>query len=167
MDCSPPSSSEHGISQASISQNTGAGCHFFLQATFPTQRLNLRLLHWHVDSLPLSHLGSSFLATKNMNPLGTRLQSTGSRGLSDFTFTFHFPALEKEMATRSSVLAWRIPGMGEPSRLPCMGLHRVGHDWSDLAAAAADIEIQVKEQIHLSLREGYSTYTTWNYRLNP
>ena len=56
---------------------------------------------------------------------------------SDFTFTFHFPALEKEMATHSSVLAWRIPGMGEPGGLPSMGSHRVRHDWSDLAAAAA------------------------------
>ena len=57
--------------------------------------------------------------------------------LSDFTFTFHFHALEKEMATNPSVLAWRIPGMGEPGGLPSMGSHRVGHDWSDLAAAAA------------------------------
>ena len=54
---------------------------------------------------------------------------------SDFTFTFHFHALEKEMATHSSVLAWRIPGTGEPGGLPSMGSHRVGHDWSDLAAA--------------------------------
>ena len=57
--------------------------------------------------------------------------------LNDFTFTFHVHALEKEMATHSSVLAWRIPGMGEPGGLPSMGSHRVGHDWSDLAAAAA------------------------------
>ena len=57
--------------------------------------------------------------------------------LSDFTFTFHFHALEKEMATHSSVLAWRIPGMEEPGRLPSMGSHRVGHNWSDIAAAAA------------------------------
>ena len=48
--------------------------------------------------------------------------------LSDFTLTFHFHALEKEMATYSSVLAWRIPGMGEPGGLPSMGSHRVGHD---------------------------------------
>ena len=48
--------------------------------------------------------------------------------LSDFTFTFHFHALEKEMATRSSVLALRIPGTEEPGGLPSMGLHRVGHD---------------------------------------
>ena len=49
-------------------------------------------------------------------------------GLSDFTFTFHFHAPEKEMATRSSVLAWRILGMGEPGGLPSVGSHRVGHD---------------------------------------
>ena len=57
--------------------------------------------------------------------------------LSDFAFTFHFHALEKDMATHSSVLAWRIPGTGEPGGLPSMGSHRVGHDCSDLAAAAA------------------------------
>ena len=55
--------------------------------------------------------------------------------LSNFTFTSHFHALEKEMATHSSVLAWRIPGTGEPGGLPSMGLHRVGHDWSGSAAA--------------------------------
>ena len=57
--------------------------------------------------------------------------------LNDLTFTFHFHALEKEMATHSSVLAWRNPGTGEPGGLPSMGSHRVGYDWSDLAAAAA------------------------------
>ena len=60
------------------------------------------------------------------------LQSMGvekSRtGLSDFTFTFHFHALQKEMATHSSVLAWRIPGTGEPGGLPSVGSHRVRHD---------------------------------------
>ena len=54
-----------------------------------------------------------------------------------FPFTFHFHALEKEMATHSSVLAWRIPGTGESGGLPSVGSHRVRHDWSDLAAAAA------------------------------
>ena len=58
-------------------------------------------------------------------------------GLNDFTFTFHFHALEKEMATHSSVFVWRIPGTGEPGGLPSMGSHRVEHDWSNLAAAAA------------------------------
>ena len=65
-----------------------------------------------------------------------RLQSMGSlrvghesqTGLSDFTFTFHFHALEKEMATHSIVLAWRIPGTGEPGGLPSMGSRRVRHD---------------------------------------
>ena len=57
--------------------------------------------------------------------------------LSDFPFTFHFHALEQEMAMHSSVLAWRIPGTQEPSGLPSMGSHRVGHDRSNLAAAVA------------------------------
>jgi len=57
--------------------------------------------------------------------------------LSDFTFTFYFHALEKEMATHSSALAWRTPRTAEPGGLPSMGAHRVGHKWSDLAAAAA------------------------------
>ena len=68
-----------------------------------------------------------------------RLQSMGSLSqtrLSDFTFTFHFHALEKEIATNSSVLAWRIPGTGDPGGLPSMGSHRVRHNCSDLAAAA-------------------------------
>ena len=62
--------------------------------------------------------------------------------LSDFTFTFHFPVLEKEMATHSSVLACRITGTAEPGGLPYMWSHRVRHDWSDLAAAAAYISTE-------------------------
>ena len=57
-----------------------------------------------------------------------RLQSMGSLSRSNFTLTFHFHALEKEMATHSSVLAWRIAGMGEPGGLLSVGSHRVGHD---------------------------------------
>ena len=77
--------------------------------------------------------------------------------LSDFTLTFHFHALEKEMATHSSVLAWRIPGTGEPGGLLSMGVHRVRHDWSDLAAAAAlqmdslPVELPGKPQLHYNL----------------
>ena len=59
--------------------------------------------------------------------------------LSDFTFTFRVHALEKEMATHSSVLAWGIPGTAEPGGLPSLGLHRVGHERSDLAAAAGHL----------------------------
>ena len=56
------------------------------------------------------------------------VHAKGRTRLRDFPFTFHFHALEKEMATHSSVLAWRIPGMGEPGGLPSLGSHRVGHD---------------------------------------
>ena len=62
--------------------------------------------------------------------------------LRDFTLTFHFHALEKEMATHSSILAWRIPGTGEPGGLLSMGSHRVGHNWSDLAAAAINKDVE-------------------------
>ena len=75
-----------------------------------------------------------------------RLQSMGSLSqtwLSDFTFTFHFHALEKEMANHSSVLAWRIPGTADPGRLPSMGSHRVGHGWRDLAAAVSSCAYSV------------------------
>ena len=78
------------------------------------------------------------------NPMDGRASQAAVRGvaksrtqLSDFTFTFYFHALEKEMATHSSVLAWSIPGTGEPGGLPSTGSHRVGHDLSDLAVAAA------------------------------
>ena len=62
-----------------------------------------------------------------------------------------FHALEKEMATHSSVLAWRIPGMGEAGALPSMGSHRVGHDWSNLAAAAVTESKDISERIYLYL----------------
>ena len=69
------------------------------------------------------------------NPTDRRAWQASFRGvaksqtqLSDFTFTLHFHTLEKEMATHSSVLAWRIPGTGEPGGLPSMGSHRVRHD---------------------------------------
>ena len=68
--------------------------------------------------------------------------------LSLFTFTFHFHALEKETATHSTVLAWRIPGTGEPGGLPSMGSHRVRHNWSDLAAAAAAGGIYAKTRMY-------------------
>ena len=80
-----------------------------------------------------------------------RLQSMGSwrvrHSLSNFTFTFHFHALEKKMATHSSALAWRIPGTAKPGGLPSMGSHRVGHGWSDLVAATAGASLGVWGQI--------------------
>ena len=100
----------------------------------------------------------------------------GPTRLSDFTFTFHFYALEKEMVTHSSVLAWRIPGTGESGGLLSMGSHRVGHDWSDLAVAAAylwkykrndeqpvicQIDTTFKEQVQAGKDIGISTLFTW------
>ena len=88
--------------------------------------------------------------------------------LSNFTFTFHFHALEKEMATHSSVLAWKIPGTGEPGGLPSTGLHRVGHDWSDLAAAAwvclnVSLLYHLLEEAQiLYLPREESEYQSWN-----
>ena len=70
--------------------------------------------------------------------------------LSDFTFTFHFHALEKEMATHSSILAWKIPGTAEPGRLLSLGSHRVRQDWRDLAAAAAASIYLEKSCIYLA-----------------
>ena len=81
--------------------------------------------------------------------------------LSDFTFTFHFHALEKEMATHSSVLAWRIPGIGEPGGLLSIGSHRIWHDWSDLAAAAAILHRVYVPQL------SYPFICWWTSRLLP
>jgi len=84
-----------------------------------------------------------------------RLQSMGSLRVrtqpSDFTFTFHFHALEEEMATHSTVLAWRIPGTAGPGGRPSIGSHRVGHDWSELAAAAAASIFLIKSHGQRSL----------------
>ena len=82
--------------------------------------------------------------------------------LSDFTFTFHFLALEKEMATHSSVLAWRIPGMGEPGGLPSMGSHRVGHNWSDVAILCC--EVSCVRCLGASLVHRCTTYLSHPYK---
>ena len=96
-------------------------------------RLTSRRRRWHPTPvlLPGKSHGQRSLGCHGVIKSRTRL--------SDFPFTFHFHALEKEMATCSSVPAWRIPGTGEPGWLPSMGSHRVGLDWSDLAAAAAGL----------------------------
>ena len=100
------------------------------------------ILNWGIHKLLEKAMAphSSTLAWKNLMDGGAWWAAVhgvakSRTRLSDFIFTFHFHALEKEMATHSGVLAWRIPGTGEPGGLPFMGSHRVGHDWSDLAAA--------------------------------
>ena len=137
MDHSPPGSSVHGVLQARIlewvarpsssgsSQPRDRTC---ISCTgrwilYPCATGSWRR-QWH----PLQYSclenpmdgGAWWAAVHGIAGGGTRL--------SDFTFTFHFHALEKEMASHSSVLAWRIPGTGEPGGLPSMGSHRVGHD---------------------------------------
>ena len=81
--------------------------------------------------------------------------------LSDFTFTFHFHALEKAMATHSSILAWRIPGAGKPGGLPSLGSHRIGHDWSNLAAAAAASHWQLLLHSVIPFMISYPLVATW------
>ena len=107
MDCSPPGSSVHGIFQA-------------------------RVLEWGAIAFSMMVLSLGELQDSVMDRaawLAVTHGVTKSRTrLSNFTLTFHFHALEKEMATHSSVLAWRIPGMGEPGGLLSMGSHRVRHD---------------------------------------
>ena len=91
---------------------------------------------WHLTPVLLPGKSHGWRSLVGCSPCGHWGSDTTER--LHFTFSlslFHFPALEKEMAIHSSVLAWRIPGTGEPGGLPSMGSHRVGHDWSDLAAA--------------------------------
>ena len=94
---------------------------------------SFRRRQWHATPVLLPGKSHGWRSLVGCSPWG-RYEWTR---LSDFTFTFHFHAMEKEMATHSGVLAWRIPGTGEPGGLRSTGSHRVGHDWRDLAAAAA------------------------------
>ena len=108
----------------------------------PGQPLASTHTHTHTHTHRAAHSWLRLIQKGNIGK--TKASSAAVHGgaksrtrLSDFTFPFHFHALEKEMATHSSVLAWRIPGKAGPGGLRSMGSHRVGHDWSDLAAAAA------------------------------
>ena len=96
-----------------------------------------------------------------------RLQSMGSlRVKCDRATSLDFHALEKEMATHSSVLAWRIPGTGEPGGLPSMGSHRVGHDWSDLAAAAYMVFTSSWDLLHSFVHTFYLSFN-FHWAVSP
>ena len=107
--------------------NTGLDCHFLFQGVFLAQGLNLHLVHWQVDSLPLCHLGSPKLGntkktvTQTVKRLPT-MQETRFQSLAGED------PLEKEMAPHSNTLAWKIPWTETPGRLQSMGSQRVGHD---------------------------------------
>ena len=117
---------------ASFPWHTSRGQSTFLLYDFYSQ---VRRRQWHPTPVLLPGKSHGWRSLEGCSPWGRWGSDTTER----LTFTFHFHALEKEMATHSSVLAWRIPGTGEPSGLPSMGLHRVRHNWSDLAAAAAAV----------------------------
>ena len=122
-----------------------------------------RRRHWQPTPVLLPGKSHGRRSLVGCSPWGGRGVTEGRTRLSDFTFTFHFHALEKEMATHSSVLAWRIPGMGEPHRLLSMGSHRVGYDWSDLAAAAAAVCncLWICENILWGINEGAGFIGNW------
>ena len=155
MDCSLPGSFVHGIFQARVLEWVASAFSYtsdivmLLCASAGTSRLGrLQLQQVAAASFRFHILDTIFTRSFFGEGDGTPLQysclenpmdegawwaavhgvAKSRTRLSDFTFTFHFHALEKEMATHSSVLAWRIPGMGEPGGLPSMGSHRVGHD---------------------------------------
>ena len=124
MNCSPPGSSLHGILQArilewvSVSSSRGDCMLELILFAMPTGEGNGTPLQYSCLENPMD--GGAWQAAVH------RVAKSWTR-LSDFTFTFHFHALEKEMATHSSILACRIPGTEEPSGLPSMGSHKVGH----------------------------------------
>ena len=125
IDCSPPGFSVHGIIQARILELVAIS--FSKESSPPRDRI---WVSYTADRLyQLSHHGNQGSYQEHFLSFILCFNSTNSwTRPSDFAFTFHFPALEKAMATHSSVLAWRISGMGEPHGLPSMGSHRVGHD---------------------------------------
>ena len=134
MDCSPPGFSIHGVIQAiegllvSIWDILNVINHLF--------KIKYFYLYGEGNGTPLQYSCLENPMDGEAWWVAVHGVAEGRTRLSDFTFTFYFHALEKEMATHSSILAWRIPGTGQPGGLPSIGSHRVGHDWSDLAAAA-------------------------------
>ena len=136
MDCSPSGSSIYGIFQARILE--------WVAIHLPRSEYiwNPRCIYISAPETTLENLVlQEFLLEFSLVIF--------VRGYTCIIFTFHFHALEKEMAAHSNVLAWRIPGMGEPGGLLSVGSHRVGHNWSNLAAAAAAYMHEGKLCLHV------------------
>ena len=116
-------------------KSTGVGCHYLLQICLPDTKVYYINVICKLIVFPCCCYGTPLQYSCLENPVDGGAWWATVHGvaksqtqLSEFTFTFHFHALEKEMAAHSSVLAWRIPGTGEPGGLPSIGSHRVGHD---------------------------------------
>ena len=158
MHCSPPGSSVLGILQARILE--WVAMTFSRGSSQPRDRTQVSciagglLTVWAIWEAPKELVGFNSKDREGNgnqlqyscleNPMGRGAWWAAVHGvakswkwLNELPFTFHFHALKKKMATHSSVLAWRVPETREPDGLPSMGSHRVGHDWSYLAAAAA------------------------------
>ena len=113
-----------------LSNKTHQGMDLAVNLQFPDfnkpPNIATRRRQWHPTPVLLPGKSHGWRGLVGCSPGVARSRAR----LSDFTLFFHFHALEKETATHSSVLAWRIQGMGEPGGLPSMGSHRVGHDWA-------------------------------------
>ena len=132
----------HGVSK---SQTRLCDFHYYHHSFLNTWQ-KVYFVHRHFHIVIIEEYGTPLQHSCLENPMDRGAWWAAVHGITKSRtwlndFTFHFHALEKEMATHSSVLAWRIPGAGEPGGLPSMGSHRVGHGWSNLAAAAAYLNL--------------------------
>ena len=147
------------------------GCHFLLQGIFPTQGWNLCLLCWqqilyHWATREALLLSNFLIHNRVLLPMITMLYITSPVLVYNWKFiSFHHLHLEKEMATHSSVLAWRIPKTGVLGGLPSMGLHRVRHDWSHLAAASLSSIFPPPHHLPLTTTKLFSVFldSTWKW----
>ena len=134
---------------------------YFLQEnTHADPRMgNIENLYFHAAKTMAAHSSSLAWKIPWMGAWTVAVHGVGKSRtwLSDFTFTLHVHALEMEMATQSSVLAWRIPGTVEPGGLPSIRSHEVGHNWSDTAAAAVAAATSMKEDSDWD----FDTGNTW------
>ena len=136
MDCSPPGSSVQGILQARILEWVSTPCS--------------RRRQWQATPVLLPRKSHGQRSLVGCSPWGRKELDTTER----LHFHFSLSYIEKEMATHSSVLAWRIPGKGEPGGLPSIGSHRVGHNWGQQQQPSSRGSFQPRDQTQVS-------YVSW------